>query len=46
MDNGSSMCRIGLSGDDMPKFFFPNVIGRPKFENMIISTNEKIYIGP
>ena len=29
-DNGSSMCKAGLTGDDAPRAVFPSIIGRPK----------------
>jgi actin-related protein len=45
IDNGSSKCRIGFSGDDVPKFFFPTIIGYPKYE-MMPGMNSKICIGP
>ena len=30
IDNGSGMCKAGISGDDAPKVCFPAVVGRPK----------------
>jgi actin beta/gamma 1 len=31
IDNGSGMCKAGMSGDDTPKASFPSIIGRPKY---------------
>ena len=30
IDNGTSVCKVGLSGDEIPHSVFPSVIGRPK----------------
>lgn len=30
IDNGSGMCKAGLSGSDAPKTSFPSIVGRPK----------------
>ena len=31
IDNGSGMCKAGMSGDDAPKSSFPAVVGIPKY---------------
>ncbi len=31
IDNGSGMCKAGISGDDAPRTAFPSIIGRPKY---------------
>ncbi|CAE7794988.1 ACT2 [Symbiodinium sp. CCMP2592] len=30
IDNGSGLCKVGLSTDQMPKFIFNEVLGRPR----------------
>jgi len=30
IDNGSGMCKAGISGEDAPKAVFPSIVGRPK----------------
>jgi actin-related protein len=41
IDNGSGMCKAGVSGEDAPRACFPSVIGRPKFENVIVGMQNK-----
>jgi actin-related protein len=31
IDNGSGMCKAGISGDDAPRTAFPSIVGRPKY---------------
>jgi actin-related protein len=31
IDNGSGMCKAGISGDDAPRTSFPSIVGRPKY---------------
>lgn len=46
IDNGSGMCKAGMSGDDAPKSSFPSIIGRPKYGNIMPGLNNKdCYIG-
>jgi actin-related protein len=46
IDNGSEMCKAGLSGDDKPKTFFPTVVGRPKKQLTTAGINYKeVYVG-
>lgn len=46
IDNGSGMCKAGISGDDGPRCSFPSIIGRPKFPNIMPGMNNKdFYIG-
>ena len=46
IDNGSGMCKAGLSGDDAPRTSFPSIVGRPKYENVMVGMNEKeAYVG-
>jgi actin-related protein len=30
IDNGSSVCKVGFSGDDMPRAVFPSIVGRTR----------------
>lgn len=41
IDNGSGMCKAGLSGDDAPRSSFPSIVGRPKYENIMVGMNNK-----
>ena len=46
IDNGSGMCKAGLSGDDAPKTSFPSVVGRPKTQSMMVGMDHKdVYVG-
>ena len=45
IDNGSGMCKAGLSGDDAPRSSFPSVVGRPKYENIMVGMNKDSYVG-
>ena len=31
IDNGSGMCKAGVSGDDAPRASFPAMVGRTKY---------------
>lgn len=31
IDNGSGMCKAGISGEDAPRTSFPALIGTPRF---------------
>jgi actin-related protein len=35
IDNGSTMMKAGFAGDDHPRTWFPNVVGRPKHGGVI-----------
>jgi actin-related protein len=40
------MCKAGLSGDDAPRSSFPSIVGRPKYENIMVGMNSKeAYVG-
>jgi len=41
IDNGSGMCKAGVSGDDAPRSSFPSIVGRPKFQNVIVGMENK-----
>lgn len=45
IDNGSGMCKAGLSGDDAPRSSFPSLVGRPKYENIMVGMNKEAYVG-
>jgi actin-related protein len=46
IDNGSGMCKAGLSGDDAPRSSFPSIVGIPKHANIMVGMNNKeIYVG-
>ena len=46
IDNGSGMCKAGLSGDDAPRSSFPSIVGRPKYENIMVGmSNKDAYVG-
>ena len=46
IDNGSGMCKAGFSGDEAPKASFPNIVGRPRFKNVMSGMDHKdVYVG-
>lgn len=46
IDNGSGMCKAGLSGDDAPRSSFPSIVGVPKYNNVMVGMNNKeAYVG-
>jgi len=46
VDNGSGMCKAGFVGDDAPRAVFPSIVGRPKFQSMMLGTDQKdTFIG-
>lgn len=46
IDNGSGMCKAGVSGEDAPRSSFPSIIGRPKFQNVIVGMeNKDCFVG-
>ena len=46
IDNGSGMCKAGISGDDAPRSAFPSIIGRPKMPGVMIGLDSKeLYVG-
>ena len=45
IDNGSSSCKIGLSGEDSPKSIYSTVIGKPKMASIMVGMDQKdIYV--
>ncbi|KAI9347467.1 actin family [Pilaira anomala] len=48
IDNGSSLCKAGFSGDDTPMTVFPSIIGRPRHQGvMVVSMKPEVayYVG-
>jgi actin len=42
IDNGSGMCKAGLSGDDAPRTSFPCMVGRSRYNTpAIIGINQQ-----
>ncbi len=40
------MCKAGLMGDDAPRAVFPSIVGRPKYDNVLVGMNHKEqYVG-
>ncbi|XP_062618900.1 actin-3-like [Saccostrea cucullata] len=46
IDNGSGMCKAGFAGDDAPRAVFPSVIGRPRYQGVMVGMgNKDTYVG-
>ena len=46
IDNGSGMCKAGLSGEDAPRAVFPAITGKAKTESIMMGTeNKDVYVG-
>jgi len=46
IDNGSGMVKAGFSGDDAPRAVFPSIVGRPKFNQMMVGVASKdVFVG-
>lgn len=39
IDNGSGMCKAGLAGEDLPTVVFPAVVGRPRYEGVVVKSD-------
>ncbi|KAJ6653210.1 hypothetical protein lerEdw1_009996, partial [Lerista edwardsae] len=47
IDNGSGMVKAGFAGDQIPKYCFPNYVGRPKHVRVMAGALEgDLFIGP
>lgn len=47
IDNGSGVIKAGFAGDQIPKYHFPNFVGRPKHVRVMAGALEgDIFIGP
>ncbi|KAL7670375.1 hypothetical protein ACOME3_003863 [Neoechinorhynchus agilis] len=46
IDNGSGMCKAGFAGDDAPRVVFPSIVGRPKYQAVMVGMGQKdSYVG-
>ena len=46
IDNGSGMCKAGLSGEDTPRAVFPAIVGTAKTASIMMGTeNKDVYVG-
>lgn len=46
IDNGSGVCKAGMSGEDAPRTAFPAVVGYPKYLPGMMGINDKqVFIG-
>ncbi|KAH3787343.1 alpha-centractin [Dreissena polymorpha] len=47
IDNGSGIIKAGFAGDQIPKYHFPNFVGRPKHVRVMAGGLEgEIFLGP
>ncbi|KAL7981335.1 hypothetical protein Chor_002231 [Crotalus horridus] len=47
IDNGSGVVKAGFAGDQIPKYCFPNYVGRPKHVRVMAGALEgDLFIGP
>jgi len=45
-DNGSGVVKAGFSGDDAPRAIFPSVVGRPRFQGIMLGMCQNdTYVG-
>jgi len=46
IDNGSGMCKAGFAGDDAPRAVFPSIVGRPRYQGIMVGMGQKdCYVG-
>ena len=46
IDSGSGMCKAGFGGEDSPRAVFPSIIGRPRFQEVMVDVEYKdCYVG-
>ena len=46
IDNGSGVCKAGFSGDDAPRAVFPSIVGRPRYQGVMVGVGKKdCYVG-
>lgn len=38
IDNGSGVCKAGFAGDDNPKVVFPSIVGRRRYQGVMVLT--------
>ena len=41
IDNGSGMCKAGFSGEEAPRSVFSSVVGRTRFQNVLVGMESK-----
>ena len=45
-DNGTGMCKAGFAGDDAPRAVFPSIVGRTKYQGVMVGMGQKdAYVG-
>jgi actin beta/gamma 1 len=46
IDNGSGMCKAGLSGEENPRAVFPAIVGTAREQSIMMGTeNKEVYVG-
>jgi len=46
VDNGSGMCKAGYAGEDAPRAVFPSIVGRCRYDNVMVGMgNKNLYVG-
>ncbi|XP_076463117.1 actin, cytoskeletal 1A-like [Babylonia areolata] len=46
IDNGSGMCKAGISGDEAPRSVFPSIVGLPRHQCVMVGMGQKdSYVG-
>ncbi|KAL7667932.1 hypothetical protein ACOME3_008656 [Neoechinorhynchus agilis] len=46
IDNGSGVCKAGFAGDDAPRVVFPSIVGRPRYQAVMVGMGQKdSYVG-
>lgn len=43
IDNGSGKIKAGLSGEERPKLYFNNYVGRPKHHKVMLTTHDQDF---
>lgn len=43
LDAGSGVCKAGFAGDDSPHSVFASVVGRPKYQELVVGFDHKDY---
>ncbi|KAG7165401.1 Actin-4-like [Homarus americanus] len=45
MDNGSGLTKVGFAGEDAPRSVFPSIVGRPRYQAMMLGMVKETYVG-
>ncbi|MEX2718340.1 MAG: rod shape-determining protein [Candidatus Sigynarchaeum springense] len=48
VDIGEAACKIGIAGDMVPRERFPTIVGREKYQSVMVDTSERVrsaYVG-